>query len=253
MAVIWNIFDHVFVRAVIGIFVRQLFKSTGEKIMARKNYTFAHIHDDKYYASEDVSADVRRLTDLLEVIFDDASTKRSAIEVNSRLTHQGKSEAREELKGEIKKARTGWLDRLTPLDDQVASIQKEMVLTSHQPDDVVSALREWEMRSGIQKMDPVDLRVAYERAAENGDDLFVNAVENSPIPFVFDKQEDLVEQVRQARLERRFPEQASKLKDLNLGLANLQSALRSVESNFRAQGLEIADDSVSDRAGLRVA
>ena len=146
-----------------------------------------------------------------------------------------------------------WLKRLNPLDDQVASIEKQMVLTSHRPDDVVAALREMEMRSEIRKMDPLDLRVAYERAAENGDDLFVNAVENSPMPFVFDKKADLVEQVRQARLERRFPAQASKLKDLNLGRDNLQSAMRSVESNFRAQGLEISDDSVSDRAGLRVA
>ena len=221
--------------------------------MSRKSYSFAHIHDDKYYVSEDIARDVKLLTDLLEVIYDSASTKRAAIEVNSRLTHQGKSEAREELKVELKQARQGWLKRLNPLDDQVAAIEKQMVLTSHRPDDVVAALREMETRSEIRKMDPLALRVAYERAAENGDDLFVNAVENSPIPFVFDKKADLVEQVRTARLERRFPEQSVNLKDLKLGLQNLQSALRSVESNFRALGLEIAADPVSDRAGLRVA
>ena len=221
--------------------------------MARKSDPFAHIHDDKYYVNENVARDVKLLTDELEILYDSASMKRSAIEVNSKFSAEGKSVARKELIVELKQARLAWLKRLNPLDAQIENIEKEMVLTSHRPDDVVSALREWEMRSGIQKMDPLDLRVAYERAAENGDDLFVNAVENSPIPFVFDKQEDLVEQVRQARLESRFPEQASKLKDLNLGLATLQSALRSVESNFRAQGLEIADDPVSDRAGLRVA
>ena len=220
--------------------------------MARKNYEFAHIHDDAYYSSPEVARDVQLLTDELEILYDSASMKRSAIEVNSRLTHQGKAEAREELKVELKKARQGWLERLNPLDEQIAQIEKGMVLTSHRPDDVVSALREMEMRSEIRKMDPLALRVAYERAAENGDDLFVNAVENSPIPFVFDRQENLVESVKSARLERRFPEQARKLKDLNLGRDTLQSALRSVESNFRAQGLEIADDPVSDRAGLRV-
>ena len=221
--------------------------------MTRKSYSFTHIHDDKYYVSEDIARDVKLLTDELEILYDSASTKRAAIEVNSNLSAEGKATARQDLIVELKQARQAWLKRLNPLDDQVASIEKQMVLTSHQPDDVVAAIREWETRSEIRKMDPLDLRVAYERAAENGDDLFVNAVENSPIPFVFDKKADLVEQVRQARLERRFPDQASKLKDLNLGRDNLQSALRSVESNFRAQGLETADDSVSDRAGLRVA
>ena len=221
--------------------------------MSRKSYSFIHIHDDKYYASEDVARDVKLLTDALEIIYDSASTKRSAIEVNSKLSAEGKAVAREDLKDEIKQARQGWLDRITPLDDQIAQIEKQMVLTSHRPDDVVGAIREWEMRSEIRKMDPIDVGIAYKAAARDGDDLFVLAVENSPIPFVFDRQENLVESVKSARLERKFPEQSAKLKDLNLGLANLQSALRSVESNFRAQGLEIADDPVSDRAGLRVA
>ena len=221
--------------------------------MSRKSYSFIHIHDDKYYVSEDIARDVKLLTDELEILYDSASTKRAAIEVNSKFSAEGKSVARQDLIVELKQARQAWLKRLNPLDAQIENIEKEMVLTSHRPDDVVAALREMEMRSEIRKMDPLDLRVAYERAAENGDDLFVNAVENSPIPFVFDKKADLVEQVRQARLERKFPDQASKLKDLNLGRDNLQSAMRSVESNFRAQGLEVADDHVSDRAGLRVA
>ena len=76
---------------------------------------------------------------------------------------------------------------------------------------------------------------------------------HSPIPFVFDKEKDIVNQVRQARLERLYPEEAAKLVDLNNGRNNLQSALRSVESDFRAQGIDIAEDPVSDRAGLRVA
>ena len=221
--------------------------------MARKSYSFTHIHDDIYYASEDVARDVKLLTDALEIIYDSASTKRSAIEVNSKLSAEGKAVAREDLKDEIKQARQGWLGRITPLDDQIAQIEKQMVLTSHRPDDVVGAIREWEMRSEIRKMDPTDVGIAYKAAARDGDDLFVLAVENSPVPFVFDRQENLVESVKSARLERKFPEQSAKLKDLNRGLENLQSAMRSVESNFRAQGLEVADDHVSDRAGLKVA
>ena len=220
--------------------------------MAKKSYSFIHIHNPIYYKNQEVADDVKLLTDELEILYDSASTKRAAIEVNSKFSAEGKSAARKELIVELKQARQGWLKRLNPLDDQVASIEKQMVLTSHRPDDVVSALREMEMRSEIRKMDPLALRVAYERAAENGDDLFVNAVENSPIPFVFDKKEDLVESVKTARLARKFPEQAAMLNDLKLGLVNLQSALRSVESNFRALGLEIAADPVSDRARLKV-
>ena len=214
--------------------------------MARKSYSFVHIHDDAYYVNENVARDVKLLTDALEIIFDSASMKRSAIEVDSKFSAEGKSEARKELVAEIKQARQGWLGRLTPLDKQVAQIEKEMVLTAHRPDDVVGAIREMEMRAEIRKMDPTEVGIAYKSAAETGDDLFVNAVENSPLPFVFDKQEKVIDQVRQARLERKFPDQAVMLKDLNLGRDNLQSAMRSVESNFRAQGLEIADDSVAE-------
>ena len=151
--------------------------------MAKKIYDFAHIHDDAHYADEDVSADVKRLTDLLEIIFDDASTKRANIEINSKLTPEGKAGAREELKVELKTARQGWLNRLTPLDNQIVQIEKGMTLSPHRPDDVVAALREMEMRVEIRKMDPVDIESAYKNAARYGDDLFINAVDNSPVPF----------------------------------------------------------------------
>ena len=219
--------------------------------MARKNYSFAHIHGDEYYQNAEVARDVRLLTDELEILYDSASMKRSAIEINSKLSAEGKATARQDLIVELKQARQAWLKRLNPLDDQVANIEKEMVLTSHRPDDVVAAIREWELRSEIRKMDPTDVGIAYKAAARDGDDLFVLAVENSPVPFKL--KYGLVEKVKAARLERRFPEQATMLKDLELGLANLQSALRSVESSFRALGLEIAADPVSDRAGLKVA
>ena len=147
--------------------------------MARKSYSFAHIHDDIYYVSEDVARDVKLLTDALEIIYDSASTKRSAIEVNSKLSAEGKAVAREEFKEELKQARQGWLNRLTPLDNQIVQIEKGMTLSPHRPDDVVAALREQEMRSEIRKMDPTDVGIAYKRAAEIGDDLFVNAVETA--------------------------------------------------------------------------
>ena len=110
--------------------------------MASTNYEFGHIHNPDYYQDPAVAGDVKRLLDLLDIIYGDASTKRSSIEINSRLTHQGKAEARKDLIVEIKQARQGWLDRLKPFDTQIESIEGERVLTSSRPDDVVSAIRE---------------------------------------------------------------------------------------------------------------
>ena len=219
--------------------------------MPKKLYGFAHVHNPDYYSNPEVAADIQRLTDLLEVIYESATAKRAAIEVNSKLTTEGKSEAREELKLELKKKRQGWLATLKPLDDQISQLEKGMVLSPHRPDDVVAALREMEVRSAVRKWDPVDIEAGYKKAAQLGDDLFVLAIENSPVPFKL--KDDLVEATKLARLERKFPADAAKLADLVLGRKNLHSALRSVESNFRALGLEIAPDPVSDRAGLKVA
>ena len=121
-----------------------------------------------------------------------------------------------------------------------------MTLNPPRPDDVVAAIREWELRGLMRKMDPVDLQTAYKAAAESGDDLFVDAVEKSPIPFVFDKKEDVVEQVRFARLKNKYPKDAVQLSDLKLGKTNTLSALKSVEINLARHGLNIADDPLAD-------
>ena len=198
--------------------------------MVTKNYSYQHIHRDEYYQNQDVARDVQMIGDELEILFDSAVSKRAGIEEDPGLSHQGKSNEREALKVELIGARQKWLKRLVPLENQKAQIEKEMTLTSHRPDDVVGAIREWEMRSEIRKLDPTEIGIAYRQAAADGDDLFVLAIENAPLPFVFDKRDDVVAEVRQARLERRFPEQSVKLADLNLGLTSLQSALASFES-----------------------
>ena len=221
--------------------------------MTSTNYEFTHIHNSEYYKDPAVADSVKDYLDTLEVIYGDILTKRSNIEINSRLSHAGKSEARKELVIEIRKARTGWLDRLAPLSRQIEAIEKERSLSSSRPDDLVAALREREVRDHLRTLDPLDIENLYKDAAKNGDDLLIDSIENAPIPFTFKKGAELVEQIRAARLERKFPEQSAKLKDLNFGLKNLQSALGGFESNLRTLGLEIAADPVSDRAGLRVA
>ena len=119
--------------------------------MASTNYEFAHIHNPDYYQDQAVADTIKDHLDMLGVIYADVATKRSAIEINSGLTAEGKSSARKELIIEIKQARQGWLDRLSPLDRQIADIEKEMVLTSHRPDDVVARCVRWKCAPSSEK------------------------------------------------------------------------------------------------------
>lgn len=151
--------------------------------MASTYYEFTHIHNPEHYKDPAVSGSIKDHLDMLGVIYGDVTTKRSEIEINSRLSHAGKSEARKELIIEIKKARTGWLDTLAPLSKQIASIEKERSLTSSRPDDLVAALREREVRDHLRTLDPLDIENLYKDAAKAGDDLLIDAIEHAPIPF----------------------------------------------------------------------
>ena len=67
------------------------------------------------------------------------------------------------------------------------------------------------------------------------------------MPFSFATQ-GVVEKVRFSRLERSFPVEAAKSADLKTGKANVLSALKSVETDLKKHGPNIADDPLSDQA-----
>ena len=215
--------------------------------MPQENYIeIGHMHIPVHYSNQELAEGFRKRTKAVVTIHASALIKVKAIESSSELTITGEKTAKKELESVVKLEREGWLGKQSDIDDQIRQIEEKMTLNPPRPDDVVAAIREWELRGLMRKMDPVDLQTAYKAAAESGDDLFVDAVEKSPIPFVFDKKEDVVEQVRFARLKNKYPKDAVQLSDLKLGKTNTLSALKSVEINLARHGLNIADDPLAD-------
>ena len=100
---------------------------------------------------------------------------------------------------------------------------------SNHPDNVVGELRQREIRDYLRTLDPVDVEEKYVSAARVGDELFLSAIEQSPIPFKF-ATGGLVDNIVTTRFEQANPEKASRLADLKLGKANVLSALRSSQS-----------------------
>lgn len=230
----------------------QFFNQKEQGMAMKKQYSFTHIFNPIYFESEAVADDIQKHLDALEILYLAASEKRNVIEVNSKLTPEGKTDAREELKIEVKKERQKWLKTLDPLSAQISQIEDKMLLTPARSDDVVAELKSREIRDALRTWDVLEVQNVYLDAAKTGNDLLVLAIEGVPFPWKFPK-ENVVEQVKLARLERKFPEDSAKLADLQLGRKNLQSALQSAESDLRTQGINIAPDPVSDRAGLKVA
>ena len=116
-----------------------------------------------------------------------------------------------------------------------------MTVKQNRPDDTVAEMRQREIRDILRSLDPIDVEAQYLAAAQTGDELFLSAIEESPIPFSF-ATKGLVDRVRFSRLEKAYPEQATKLADLRTAQSNVSSALKSVTHDLKQQGVEIASE-----------
>ena len=114
-------------------------------------------------------------------------------------------------------------------------------------DDVVGEMRQREIRDVLRTLDPIDVEEKYMSASRAGDELFLSAVEESPVPFSF-AAKGLVEKVRFSRLQRAYPEQATKLADLKIGKANVIIALKSVQNDLAKQNLNVVPDELGQAA-----
>ena len=141
----------------------------------------------------------------------------------------------------IKRAREDWLVLQDPVDDDIRQLKVEMPPARNCPDDVVGELRQREIRDYLRTLDPIDVEEKYESAARAGDELFLSAIEQSPVPFNF-ATKGLVEKVSFSRLKKAYPVKAKELADLQTGKANVLSALKSVQAALRKQKLDVADD-----------
>ena len=108
-------------------------------------------------------------------------------------------------------------------------------------------MRQLEVRDYLRTLDPTDIESRYRVASETGDELFLSAVEESPIPFSF-ATKGLVEGIRFSRLEKAYPVQAAKLADLRIGKANVISALKSVQNDLAKQNLNVVPDELDQAA-----
>lgn len=99
--------------------------------------------------------------------------------------------------------------------------------TRSRPDDIVGEIRRKEIRDYLRTLDPLEIESKFMAAAEEGDELFLAAVEESPLPFNF-ATKDLVEKVRFRRLSAQYPVQSTKVADLQTMKESATSALKTV-------------------------
>ena len=212
---------------------------------SKKFYDFGHLHQSAAYANEDLAGVILKRTDALNEIWLADSSKLKAIKSSGKYSIKGQQSERAELVIEVKKQIKEWLAAQDNLDDQIRQLENEMSPKRNRVDDVVGEMRQREIRDVLRTLDPIDVEEKYMSASRAGDELFLSAVEESPVPFSF-AAKGLVEKVRFSRLQRAYPEQATKLADLKIGKANILSALKAFEVDLGKMGLNVAPDSLAD-------
>ena len=200
----------------------------------------------KMYSSQALVKGMRLLMDDSDKILT-AASKLEEIKNSGELTMADKQNARAHLKVEIERAREDWLVLQGPVNDGIRQLKVEMPPARNCPDDVVGELRQREIRDYLRTLDPIDVEEKYESAARADDELFLSAIEQSPVPFNF-ATKGLVEKVSFSRLEKANPVKAKQLADLQTGKANVLSALKSVQAAFGKQKLDVADDPLDQGA-----
>ena len=195
----------------------------------------------KMYSSQNLVQRMRLLMDDSDKILNAASELKE-IKNSGELTN-----ARVNLEVAIKRKRAEWLILQALVDDDIRQLKVEMSPARNCPDDVVVELRQREIRDYLRTLDPIDVEEKYESAARADDELFLSAIEQSPVPFNF-ATKGLVEKVSFSRLEKANPVKAKQLADLQTGKANVLSALKSVQAAFGKQKLDVADDPLDQGA-----
>ena len=212
----------------------------------KKLYPYNFIYKPNLISEEIVAVGVGNLLDELERIYVSAITNAKAIKTNGELTVKGQQAKIKEL--------------LVDTDRQIKDFQSshigytetaKQLLDSMQPKrdapDVISEMRQAEIRGYLQRLDPLDAEVEYRAATERGDYLFLDAVERAPIPFKFATQA-LIDKISFARLEKANPVEATKLRDVRTAQETVDSALKSVRVSLAKDGLDLSEDLVGQEA-----
>jgi len=209
----------------------------------KKLYGWGHMHQPASYKSADMADSINKRLDELDAIYGSTVSKIRAIEGNGEFTVKGKQNARAALAVEVKSLIRDWRIVEENLADQIRQVEESMTPKRNRPDDSVAEMRQREIRDVLRTLDPIEVEEKYMSAARAGDDLFLQAIEESPFPFSF-ATKGLIQKVRFSRLEKVYPEEALKLADLRTGETNIESALQSVQADLAKQGLDIKPESL---------
>ena len=210
-------------------------------------YDFGHAHMPHSYTNDEIGDGIKERLDVLNEIYLVTESKLKTIANSTSLTPEGKHKARMELENQVRKQRKDWLRKQEKLDERIWQVKQEMKPKENLAGVTVTELRQREVRDYLKTLDLGAIEAEYRAAGENGNDLLLYAVENAPVKYLF-LDEELITKVNLARSERLYPEEAARLRDLQIGRANVHSALRSVENSLQGHGINIADDPVADAA-----
>lgn len=197
----------------------------------KKMFTFAHIHQPRLYASEDLARGVGKALDELDAIFVSAKSKIKAIKDSGQYTQKGKQAELVELAKQIEPQVKDWQKVIDGYKEQIRQLNEEMQPKRNREDDIVAKLRQREIRDYLRTLDPVDLEARFIAAAEQGDELFLAAIEESPVSFNF-ATKNLVQKVRFRRLSAQYPVQSTKVADLTVATQSATSALATVRNEL---------------------
>ena len=209
----------------------------------KKLYEFAHLHQPRLFASEDIARGVKKKVDALAVIHAAALTNITSIRESNELTAKGKQAALRELEAEMIRNTKEWEKANQHYADYAKQLENEMQPKRHREDDMVYESRQREIRDHFHKLDPLDQEAMYRIAAEEGNDQFLEAIEHSPWPIQFSTQAQ-IDKIRDQQLSRQYPEQSLILKDVRMAQTQVDSALGAVTVSLRKHKLEIAGDAV---------
>ena len=173
----------------------------------------------------------------METIFLSAQSGARSISDSKDLTRPGKVNKLKDLSDKVDRETKDWRASMH-YAEMIRQVEKEMKPVQKRPDDVVAEMQRREIRDHLRSLDPVEQEAAYREAAISGNDLFLDAIDTSPVPLRFATQA-LIDKIRVQRLETQYPKQASRLHDLRTASQQADSALNSVRGSLLKIGVEI--------------
>ena len=191
------------------------------------------------YSDAALADGVRGRVNELDQIYVNAKSQAEQIDKSGKYTAKGKQEAYKALSAEVDAEIKKWRVVESHYRDQVRQLNEQMQPSRSRADDVVGELRRVEIRNYLRQLDPVEAEAAYMEAAQKGDDLFLAAIAESPIPFRFSTA-NLVEKVNMERLKRAYPKEAERLENLQVAQQDVNAALKTAREALGKLGINLA-------------